>query len=169
VRDIFLTHGHNDHSAAAHLFPAARVHIGAADLLLTQGKEGGHGPITRYVHAHDAGIAAFVPIAQDGPIEAGQKSVRAFLIPGHTGGSAAFLVDGLLFLGDSAGATSAGQLIGAPYAFSDNQLQNRQSLKRLASIITGEKLEVKELVPAHSGALDGAAPLLEFAAHVSEP
>ncbi len=169
MRDIFLTHGHPDHTAAAHLFPAARVYLGAADVALAQGREGGHGPITRFFPARDSGITALVPLAADGPVAAGQKSVRAFLIPGHTAGSAAFLVDGLLFLGDSAGATSAGQLIGAPYAPSDNQLQNRQSLKRLASIISSEKLEVKELIPAHSGALDTAAPLLEFAASVSGP
>src|SRR5687767_9731120 len=31
VSDIFLTHGHPDHIAAVNLFPAARVHAGAAE------------------------------------------------------------------------------------------------------------------------------------------
>jgi glyoxylase-like metal-dependent hydrolase (beta-lactamase superfamily II) len=102
---------------------------------------------------------------QDGEtILLGQTPVRVFAVPGHTGGSAAYLVNGVLFLGDSADATSEGQLRGAPWAFSDDAAQNRASLVRLHQQLTEEGAEVQAIAFAHSGVLvRGLAPLAAFA------
>jgi hydroxyacylglutathione hydrolase len=166
VSDIFLTHGHGDHVAAAKLFPAANVYIGAADVGLAQGREGSHGPITRFLPSKDSGVKALKGLANNTIVTTGTKNVRAFLIPGHTAGSAAYLVDGVLFLGDSAGCASDGHVVGAPYAFSDSQPQNQQSLKKLAEELVATHGEVKALVFAHSAALDSVQPLLDFAAKI---
>jgi len=164
VRDIFLTHGHPDHTGAAHLFPAAHVYIGVGDAALAQGRDGSHGPLTHFFGPHDSHIAQLVAVPSNQELTAGEKKVWMFMLPGHTAGSSAFLVDGLLFLGDSAGLDSHGKLRGAPYAMSDSQSENRASLRRLADEIRASHLEVKAMLPAHSGTSDSAQPLFDFAA-----
>ena len=94
----------------------------------------------------------------------GQISVRVFAIPGHTAGSAAYLVNGVLFLGDAADATSNGGLRGAPWLFSDDQAQDRASLVALPQRLSQEGADVKAIAFAHSGVLaNGLAPLMAFA------
>ena len=89
--------------------------------------------------------------------------MRAALhVMGHTAGSAAYLIDGVLFLGDSAGSSSDGKILAAPKLFSENAAQNRASLKALAERRRPSAAEVKALVPAHSGVLRGLAPLAAF-------
>ena len=85
------------------------------------------------------------------------------MLPGHTQGSVAYLVDGLLFLGDSAGCTKEGQLRVAPYAMTDDQDQAARSLRRLADEVRAKPMEVKEIIRAHAGVLDGPQPLYAFA------
>jgi hydroxyacylglutathione hydrolase len=112
VSDVFLTHGHFDHVAAAARCPNARVHIGAADADLL---------------AHRAASRALVPrffgtLLEVPPIEASHRlsgsetidvgngqSVLALPLPGHTPGSYAYLFDGVLFTGDAL-HVEAGQL-----------------------------------------------------------
>jgi hydroxyacylglutathione hydrolase len=104
VSDIFLTHGHFDHVAAAARCPNARIHIGARDADLL---------------AHRAASRALVPrlfgsLLEVPPIEASHRldgsetidvgngySVLALPLPGHTPGSYAYLFDGVLFTGDA--------------------------------------------------------------------
>ena len=61
--------------------------------------------------------------------------IRAFVIPGHTAGSAAYLIGGALFLGDSATIYSHEALRAAPWVFSDDQAQNVASLRRLGKLL----------------------------------
>ena len=82
-------------------------------------------------------------------------------MPGHTAGSAAYLVNNVLFVGDSADVTSGGVLQGSPWLFSDSQAQNRASLAALAARLKKEGVTVKAIVPAHSGALQDGLPQLD--------
>lgn len=92
----------------------------------------------------------------------GNLSVRVFSLPGHSRGSAAYLVNGVLFLGDSADATKDGKLVAAKWPVTEDPAQNRASLKTLAARLKPE--EVKHLVFSHTGVLPGYAPLQAFAA-----
>lgn len=89
--------------------------------------------------------------------------MRVFAVPGHTAGSAAYLINGVLFVGDSADVSSDGEILGARWIFSDSQEQNRASLRRLAERLAQERVNVLAIVPAHSGAVEGLAPLTAFA------
>jgi hydroxyacylglutathione hydrolase len=104
VSDIFLTHGHFDHVAAAKRCPNARIHIGAADADVLA-----HRMPTRAIVPRLFGKLLSVP-----PVEASDRlvgsqtidvgdgeSVLAVPLPGHTPGSYAYLFDGLLFTGDA--------------------------------------------------------------------
>lgn len=162
VQAVFLTHGHGDHLAGCHLFPAAQVYALAGDVALAEGREGGKSPLGKLIGARPTGVKIARALADGEVIALGDKSVRVFAVPGHTAGSAAYLVNGVLFLGDSAGASKDGKILPAPWAFSDDPAQNRASLKALAERLRPEAAAVKALVPAHSGVLLGLGPLLAF-------
>jgi glyoxylase-like metal-dependent hydrolase (beta-lactamase superfamily II) len=160
---ILLTHGHGDHLAGCRLFPAAAVYALAADVALAEGREASKGPMGRLVGARPTGVTIRRPLVDGERLVVGDRTVRVFAIPGHTAGSAAYLVDGVLFLGDSAGSSPAGKILPAPWLFSDSPAQNRASLRALAERLRPEEGDVKMLVPAHSGVLRGLGPLLAFA------
>ena len=104
------------------------------------------------------------PSPRDGEtFKVGDTSVRVFATPGHTAGSAAYLINGVLFVGDSADVSRDGEIRGAPWIFSDSQEQNRASLRRLADRLAQERIDVRAIVPAHSGVVEGLAPLTAFA------
>jgi hydroxyacylglutathione hydrolase len=162
VTTVLLTHGHSDHIAGIHVLPSAAVYALAADVPLAEGREGGHGTLTRYMPFKPTGVKIARALADGDVLTLGSRKVRVFAIPGHTGGSAAYLVDGVLFLGDSARASKDGTILAAPGSFSDDPAQNRASLKALADRLKPEAADVKFLVPAHSGVLVGLGPLLAF-------
>jgi hydroxyacylglutathione hydrolase len=143
---IFLTHGHPDHTAGAKQFPAAKVYAMAEDVAL-------------------AGDAATVtnPLKDGDVVTVGDTRVEAFATPGHTPGSAVYFAKGVLFFGDSARATKEGAMLQAVSLMSKNSGQNVASLVSLAKRLAPRAAEVKALEFAHSGTLDGFAPLADFA------
>jgi len=161
VSAIFLTHGHADHTAGVHLFPHADVYALAADIPLAEGRAGSHGPLTRFFPPKANGTHVTRALHDDETIAIGSKSVRVFAVPGHTAGSAAYLVSGVLFLGDSAGLKSDGTLAGAPWAFSDSTAQNRASLQALAQRLRPEQIRILAIVPAHT-AMATIDPLVQY-------
>jgi glyoxylase-like metal-dependent hydrolase (beta-lactamase superfamily II) len=163
VQAVLLTHGHGDHLAGCGLFPSAPVYALAADVALAEGREGGKGPLPKLMGARQTGIKIARALTDGETVTLGSRSIRVFSIPGHTAGSAAYLVDGVLFLGDSAGSSKDGKVRPAPWAFSDDSAQNRASLRSLGERLKPEAAGVKALVPAHSGVLRGLDPLLAFA------
>jgi glyoxylase-like metal-dependent hydrolase (beta-lactamase superfamily II) len=149
---IFLTHGHADHLAGAHLCPNATVYALQADVGLAEGREGSHGVLTGMIGVKPTGLHVRALTDRD-VTTVGESQVRVFAVPGHTGGSAAYLVSSVLFLGDSAGMKTDGRLAGAPRAFSDDSKQNRAALKALADTLRPEQAQspIVAIVPAHTG------------------
>jgi glyoxylase-like metal-dependent hydrolase (beta-lactamase superfamily II) len=110
------------------------------------------------------GVKVTWPVRDGESLSVGQASVRVFAVPGHTAGSAAYLVSGVLFLGDAADTNDAGVVSGSPWIFSDSQAQDRASLAHLAQVLQQEHADVKALAFAHSGVrMEGLAPLIAFA------
>ena len=164
VTAIFLTHGHPDHTGAAHLFPKAQLMALEAEVGLVEGREGAHGPLTRLFPVSPTGLKVTRPLHDGETVTLEQTAVRVFAVPGHTAGSAAYLVNGALFLGDAADTNTAGEISGSPWIFSDSQAQDRASLVRLADRLAAEHADVKALVFAHSGVrTEGLTPLAAFA------
>lgn len=104
VSDIFLTHGHFDHVAAAGRCPNARIHVGAADADVLA-----HRAPTRAIVPRVFGELLSVPAVEASDRIVGKRSidvgngevVLAVPLPGHTPGSYAYLFDGILFTGDA--------------------------------------------------------------------
>lgn len=161
---VLITHGHQDHTAGIKLFPKARVVALEREVGLVEGTEGPHGPVTQLMPVKPTGVKVTWPVRDGETITVGETPVRVFAVPGHTAGSAAYLVRGVLFLGDAADTNDAGVILSSPWIFSDSQGQDRASLAHLAQVLQQEHADVKALVFAHSGVrMEGLAPLVAFA------
>ena len=155
VGSIFLTHGHPDHTAACHLFPKAEVYAFGPDVLLASGQEAAKGrlPSMMGVMPEAKRIKVSKMLNEGQELSVGNLNVRALGTPGHTGGSASYLVNGVLVLGDNATGKNDG-VHAAVGLFSDDVKQNRDSLAKLYEHLKAEG-SVKTLAFAHSGPVQG--------------
>ncbi len=162
VKAIFLTHGHPDHVAGCHLFPRAEIYAYPADVKVANGEERAKGPLTKLLQMPKEKAARVTKTLTDAEtVKVGSLEVKAYALPGHTGGSAAYLSKGILYLGDSAGGRSNGTGIkGAPWVVSDDTAQNLSELQKLHARLKAENAVVTTLAFAHSGPLDGLDLLL---------
>jgi len=88
--------------------------------------------------------------------------VEVYALPGHTPGSAAFLVHGVLFLGDAAQGMRDGTL-GPNRVLSEDVDKNDRSLKMLAQRLNSRSSEIHHIAFGHSGPLVGLEPLSKWA------
>jgi glyoxylase-like metal-dependent hydrolase (beta-lactamase superfamily II) len=161
---ILITHGHPDHIGAIHLFPNANIMSLENEVGVVEGRVGARGPAQRLMPARPTGVKVTSPLKDGETITLGQTEIQVFAVPGHTAGHAAYLVNGVLFLGDAAYAASDGQLRQAVWIFSDSQTENRTSLAHLNQRLLQDGADVKAIACAHSGTLTtGLAPLTAFA------
>lgn len=163
VSTIFLTHGHPDHIGAIAMFPKAQVMALEAEVPLVEGRAGAQGPLTRLFPVNSTGVTVARALRDGDVVTVGSVPIRVYAVPGHTAGSAAYLVRDVLFVGDSADIASDNTLKGAPWIFSDSQPENRASLVRLEQRLVADGVRVTAIVPAHSGAAQGMEPLSAFA------
>ncbi len=146
VRFIFVTHAHGDHMGGLLSFPAAEVYAIEADAEA----------IRRTNPRTVQGLA-------DGDVvKASGTKFEVFAIPGHTSGSAAYLVYGVLFLGDSAAAAYDGSFQ-ANWLFSEDSESNQDSLAALARRLPDRATKVQQIAFGHQGPVDGLGPLLKWA------
>lgn len=164
VKAVFLTHGHPDHIAAVKLFPQAEICTLKEEVEIAEGKKNNPSPIGRILNPEPTGLKV-TRILKDGEkIKFGTLAVEVFSIPGHTEGGAAYLINGVLFLGDAALSSSDGKIKHAVWIFSSDVNEQNRSLKSLAERLTPRKNDIKTIVFAHSGYLEGLQPLIDFAA-----
>ncbi|MDP2313690.1 MAG: MBL fold metallo-hydrolase [Pseudomonadota bacterium] len=156
VEAIFLTHGHRDHLAACSLFPAARVYALEAEVDIVEGRAVARGPVPRRRSpATDLGVKVTDVLRDGDTVRLGALVVQAFQVEGHTAGSAAFLADGALYVGDSLFVEDDGGVRGAAFIFSDDMDESRASMRGLATRLVSSGAPVTTIAPAHSGPLRG--------------
>lgn len=148
VSAIFLTHGHRDHLGGCHQFPRAVVYALEAERPLIEGRVVAHGPLPRF-RSPASDLEVHVDRAlHDGETAQVGVAAQSFSVPGHTAGSAAWLLRGVLFMGDSAALERSGALRPAAWVFSDDQGENRRALCALKAKL---REPVEALAFGHSG------------------
>jgi glyoxylase-like metal-dependent hydrolase (beta-lactamase superfamily II) len=147
VTDVFLTHGHGDHVAGLELFPSARIRALEDEIDLV---------------AEESGASVTDPLRHGDIVTLGAFSVEVFSVPGHTAGNAAYLVDRVLLLGDSAFANQDGELIPTPDSYSDSPELLDASVRSLAADLAERDEQIDWVVPSHTGPLEGTTAFFSF-------
>ena len=149
ITDLLLTHGHRDHLAVATELDDARIWGFAAE----------QGVLDEETDEE----VRFTDTLGDGQaVRLGGVDVQAFLVEGHTAGSAVYLVNGVLILGDSALVNRDGALVPVPEKRSENPEQLVASMRALAERLEPQAESIDWLAPAHSGPYAGFDGLRDF-------
>lgn len=151
VQAVLLTHGHGDHIGAMAIYENASVVGMAAEATLLEEESEGE-------------VSLSEALEGDTVLTYGSVDFELISVPGHTPGSAVVLVDGVLLMGDTAIVGRDGELQPAPENRSDKPQQAIQSLVDLAALLEPRADEIEWIAPAHSAAVEGLDPLLDFAA-----
>lgn len=163
VKAVLLTHGHADHIGAIAVLPGAEVMALDAEVALIEGRASPASPMGRVMPVSPTGVSVTRTLQDGETVAVGDASIAVFAAPGHTSGSAVYLVNGVLFTGDSAQITSDGSIRPAPWLVSDDRALNRASLISLERRLASSGVPVTAIVPAHSGPADGLGALTGFA------
>jgi glyoxylase-like metal-dependent hydrolase (beta-lactamase superfamily II) len=165
VTDVLLTHGHPSETMGLAAVRGARVHAGAGDVDLIAGRERSGRGVDRIVGMVLPHMTAQVvdPIRFEERIEIGGERVLALPVPGHTLGSTAYLVRGVLFVGDAA-AIHEGRLVPGTRFMSHDPGAAERAVVRLAQRVADERVE--RICSSHTGCseIGSAAGLLRAAA-----
>jgi hydroxyacylglutathione hydrolase len=151
VSDVFLTHGHGDHLAAAGAFAGAHLHLGQGDVAFAEGRAAWDNPLLRVMTKGMGTPSINVNDPMSGVLVidlGGGKTVKAIPVPGHTPGSYVFLYDEVLFTGDTA-VWKQGRLDRGPGLFDSNSDQVKVSVAALKQELTGA--EIGAVCTGHGG------------------
>lgn len=149
VTHVLLTHAHDDHVGALEVLPNAQVWALGAEAELVE-------------TATDDATALDRVLADGDSLSLAGETVEVYAVPGHTDGSAVYLVGGTLIFGDAGLVNAAGELVGVPEDRSDDPAQAEESVRALAERLAPRSDEVDWIAPAHSAAIAGFAPLADF-------
>jgi glyoxylase-like metal-dependent hydrolase (beta-lactamase superfamily II) len=149
IKDVFFTHGHGDHLAAASLLGAASFHAGAKDVGLI---DGSNIPLKQRVFNLLMPVSGVkVDQALDGKMDVNVgegQMLKAIPVPGHTPGSYFYLWEKVLFVGDTINYQK-GELTLPPESFNADTAQLKQSVAGLGKTLAGYKFE--RICTGHGG------------------
>ncbi len=163
VKVIFLTHGHPDHLAACHLFPRAELMALEAEVPLIEGRAPPPGLLGKLFGIQHTGLHVTRALHDKDTVAVGNQRALVIAMPGHTLGSAAYLIGSALYLGDAADTNRSGEMIGPKPIFSADLAQSERSLVSLSRTLASSGLEVEAIAPAHSGPMPSTKALDVFA------
>lgn len=128
---ILLTHGHHDHIGAVKelqaLYPEAKLYIGERDVELIADPQKSHASTfgnPKYL------ITTATPLHEGEELELDDLTIRVVETPGHTRGGVCFLVEDVMFSGDTLFLDDIGRcdLYGGDYGVM------KKTLKKLAAL-----------------------------------
>lgn len=159
VEAILVTHGHPDHVGGCNAIGAPVLSL-EAEIPYVKGEQANEGPIPKLAGAHKLGVHVARGLKDGEVLTYGDKTFHVLAVPGHTVGSAVYLVAGILYFGDAASAGKNGKVIAPPKIFSDDAPQAVASLAALGARLKAESLAVTTFAFAHSATLPARLDLL---------
>jgi glyoxylase-like metal-dependent hydrolase (beta-lactamase superfamily II) len=150
VADVYLTHGHPAETSGLAAVPAARVHAGLGDLDLISGRERAGRGLDRMIgYALPRGHAQVSdPISGERTEGDGADRILALPVPGHSPGSTAYLLRGVLFAGDALSLRD-GRLVPGPRFMSADPTRAARAVAALARRLAD--VPVSRICTAHAG------------------
>jgi hydroxyacylglutathione hydrolase len=151
---VFLTHSHRDHIGGWRRVRGAPFHLARGEEDLLRGRASFRGWIPRLAERlwpsdrPAEGEVRLHPFARDTAFAFGADTLRAFRLPGHTGGSAAYLFRGVLFVGDALARPPLTGFRATASGFADDPALARRSLDSLWRRI--EPFPVRHVCTAHA-------------------
>jgi glyoxylase-like metal-dependent hydrolase (beta-lactamase superfamily II) len=137
VRFVFLTHSHRDHIGAWESVRKARFHLAEPERSRLFGDSAHDGWIPRLADRVKppvlprSGDLEAVAFANDTAFVVGSDTLHAYLVAGHTAGTAVYLFRGVLFLGDAVTWSRLGGFAPAKRGFSDDRREAVANLTEL--------------------------------------
>lgn len=156
---ILLTHGHPDHTAGIGAFPKATVYALDTEAPYLRGELTYAAPLSKALFHKPTGKGVTRTVRDGEALHEGDLDVLTFALPGHTPGSTAWFIKGVLFLGDAASLSAGGNFVDAPWIFSDDLQQARGSLRSLKDRLAKEVTPLARVVTSHTGQDEGPGAL----------
>jgi glyoxylase-like metal-dependent hydrolase (beta-lactamase superfamily II) len=154
IAAVFLTHAHRDHIGAWRLVRQRALYLAADEEPRLFGRVEYAGWIPRTAEAlrrsrlpPDAGVRVHT-FSRDTAFVVGGDTVRAFLVPGHTPGSTAYLLRGILFAGDALSRVPTRGFTPARRGYSDDAARGARSLATLWNRLAA--YDVRYVCTAHA-------------------
>lgn len=169
VKVIFLTHSHDDHTAGCQKFPDAQIYALKPSIQgNNQSSLSDWNRVQRAILRKNQDSAPpknkAIQYLSDGQVfDFNGDKIEAFALPGHTYDSSAYLVFGVLFMGDSAAGQYNSRIGSAPPFVSVDRNLNQRELKKLAARLQNRKSEIDYLTFGHQGPIKGLDSLLLWA------
>jgi len=140
VKAVLLTHSDSDHTGAVKLFPNATVFLTKQEEPLVNGRQ------FRSFPFHNHLSVAYHVLASGQLLNIDGRSIKVILVPGHTPGSAVYVVDGkYLFAGDSMSIQNG-------HVEPFNRFFNMDSVQQVRNIPKLARLKgIQEIFTAHYG------------------
>lgn len=162
VKRVFLTHSHRDHIAAWPLVRRATFTLAADEYPLLVGEAEHLGWMVRAAERLNdtdrpkPGELSVRTFSRDTSLILGRDTLRAYIVPGHTAGSAVYLFRGVLFVGDAATHSALRGFRSAKPQFSDDPKLAADNLGKLwprlpmrgIRVLCTAHAECAELTPA---------------------
>jgi glyoxylase-like metal-dependent hydrolase (beta-lactamase superfamily II) len=150
VTDVLLTHGHPSETMGLAALRGARVHAGVGDVPIITGRERPGRGVDRVMGMVLPRTRSQVedPIPAEKALEIGGERILALPVPGHSLGSTAYLIRGVLFVGDAASIRD-GRLTPGPRFMSEDPGGAERALVRLARRVASEG--VSRICTTHAG------------------
>jgi len=142
VSHIFLTHTDYDHAGGLMAFPQAKVYLSKAEEQMINGQTARRGIM------RNKRISSYHTMEDGDTIVIGGKRIKLHLTPGHTPGSAAYLVDGhILISGDLLRISRKGTILPFLWLMNMNHSRNAESIESMRSVIDASEY----ILTGHTG------------------